>query len=404
LNILIVADVSIERIIGGAERVLYEQSYRLSQRGHTVHIITRKLVKHQESRVIINGVSESRYECDKKDALSFIKTTWINSKRLFESLHERYHFDCINFHQPFSALGVVHSSLSQSMAKIYTCHSLSFEEFISRNGIEGGLFKKTTNFMHTLVRKWSEKKVLKSCDDIIALSRFTSKKLCEVHKIPSHKVSIIHGGVDLTRFSLPVNKSEIRKTLKIPSDRILLFTVRNLVGRMGLENLVHAFEHLVNNGAEVFLVIGGEGPLKNELFSLTKKLGIEEYIRFTGYIPEKELPAYYQMADLFILPTKELEGFGLVTLEAMASGLPVLGTPIGGTKEILGEFDARFLFGDINPESMAKLIMDMYNIIRQQPQHWEQITNQCRQFVQNHYSWDKNIDSLERLFLKYQAK
>jgi glycosyltransferase involved in cell wall biosynthesis len=109
------------------------------------------------------------------------------------------------------------------------------------------------------------------------------------------------------------------------------------------------------------------------------------------------------MADFFVLPTCELEGFGLVTLEAMASGLPVLGTPIGGTKEILGKFDSNFLFKDTTPECMATLILQNYNKIKERPEDWIKISNRCRRFVETYYSWEKNIDAMEALFNRTTA-
>ena len=131
---------------------------------------------------------------------------------------------------------------------------------------------------------------------------------------------------------------------------------------------------------------------------MPKDLGVENHVKFTGFVPEDELPDYYRMADLFILPTRELEGFGLVTLEAMACGVPVLGTPVGGTQEILGKFDPNFLFKDITADSMADLIADNYRIIKDNPGKWAEISRRCRKFVEDHYSWDKNIDALETLF------
>jgi glycosyltransferase involved in cell wall biosynthesis len=110
------------------------------------------------------------------------------------------------------------------------------------------------------------------------------------------------------------------------------------------------------------------------------------------------------MADLFVLPTQELEGFGLVTLEAMASGLPVIGTPIGGTKEILGKFNADFLFDGTQPDSIAKLALEKYLIIKNNSQRWKQISEQGRKFVEDHYSWKQNVDSFERLIQRYIEK
>ncbi len=102
---------------------------------------------------------------------------------------------------------------------------------------------------------------------------------------------------------------------------MILFTVRDLEPRMGLKNLICAFKEVIKVVPDGYLVLGGQGPLKNNLVSLSQELGVEDYIKFVGFIPEEDLPDYYRMADVFILPTIELEGFGLITLEALASAM-----------------------------------------------------------------------------------
>lgn len=399
MNILFVADVSISSVIGGAERVLFEQSSRLAQRGHDVHILTRKLPFHLQNQEVILGVKEWRYNVGhQRGVLSFFKKTWQNSKRLFEFLQSKFRFDCINFHQPFSAIGAVRSPLSRNIKKVYTCHSLSFEEYISRNAKPDEFTGKSLYFFNIFVRKWLEKDFLKKSDEILALSRFTQENLWRVHRIPMQNVSVIPGGVDLKRFHPADDKIKIRQRFNILSEKIVLFTVRNLVPRMGLENLILAIQTVADNAPDICLVIGGEGPLKDDLIALAKKTGVENYVRFMGFIAEDELPDYYRMADLFVLPTRELEGFGLVTLEAMASGVPVLGTPVGGTKEILGKFDPGFLFKDTSPDAMAKLILEKYQLIHHNPEVWNDFSKRCRQFVEENYSWEKNVDALETLF------
>jgi glycosyltransferase involved in cell wall biosynthesis len=82
----------------------------------------------------------------------------------------------------------------------------------------------------------------------------------------------------------------------------------------------------------------------------------------------------------------------------MASGIPVLGTPVGGTKEILGHFDSRYLFQDTKPSSIAKLILTNYRKITKYPKAWDDISKRCRQFVELNYSWEKNIDTFENKF------
>ena len=400
MNILFIADVSISDIIGGAERVLYEQSTRLALRGHQVHILTRKLPGHAKELEIISNVYEWRYECNLKNKIHFLRSTIKNGKNLFEKLHRKYAFDCINFHQPFTSFGVLKSSLAKNLMKIYTCHSLSFEEFSTRNMYGNRTFRKISLFLPIQMRKIIEKYCLKKSYKIAVLSKFTQDKLVETYNIPTEKILIIPGGVDLKKFYPNDAKAVIRKHLKISHDKVILLTIRNLVQRMGLENLIIAFHELEKEATNIQLVIGGKGPLESGLIALARSFEIEHKIHFTGFISEEQLPLYYQMADFFVLPTKELEGFGLVTLEAMASGLPVLGTPVGGTKEIIGSFDSSFLFKGTDSHSIADLILDKYKLLKSNPQKWKEISHRCRNFVERNYYWEKNIDALEELFTK----
>ena len=403
MNILFVSDVSISKVIGGAERVLFEQSTILQKKGHDVHILTRKLPEHRLGRQVIQGVTEWRYDVDQSNPFSFIISTLLNSKRLFESLQNQYSFDVINFHQPFSAFAVIRSPASHKIKKIYTCHSLSFEEYQSRNPQPRSIIGKIAYFLNIQVRKFIERRVLKESDRIAVLSRFTKERLQRVYKIPAEKITIISGGVDLERFYPATDRAKIRQRLNIPQEKMILFTVRNLVPRMGLENLIYAVKDVVKTVPDVYLVLGGEGPLKNELISLTKELGIGNHVKFAGFIPEAELPDYYRMADIFILPTLELEGFGLITLEALASGIPVLGTPVGGTVEILSRLDSKYLFKDTKPESMAELITKTCQEFERNPGLRQDVSSQCRLFVEENYSWEKNVDFLEKLIARIAA-
>ena len=400
-KILFVSDVTINNVNGGAERVLFEQSTRLARRGHSVHILTRRLPEHEEKQDIVHGVREWRYSLNHdSNSFSYLFNSIIKAKSLFNYLQNKYKFSCINFHQPFSSLGIIYSPLSNTSKKYYTCHSLSYEEFISRNFKHISFINRNLHRMHILGRKWIEKKILNYSDGIIVLSQYTRSKLKKSYNIKSNKVSIVPGGVDLEKFYPCSNRTLIRKSLGIGENKFILFTVRNLVQRMGLENLITALKDVVKEVPDIYLIIGGDGPLKKELTKLSRKYGLSKFIEFVGFIPEEQLPKYYQSADLFVLPTKDLEGFGMVTLEALASGLPVLGTPIGGTKEILEEFEPGFLFKNTDPGSISYLIKNKYLKARKNPQWWQDVSSRCRGFVEARYSWEKNIDSLESILMQ----
>ncbi|MEE9165062.1 MAG: glycosyltransferase family 4 protein, partial [Nitrospinota bacterium] len=174
--ILIAADVSIKSVTGGAERVLYEESTRLAKKGHDVYILTRRLPCHSCNYEVIEGVKEYRYEVDQRNSLAFLYTTIVNSRRMFLSLIKEKSFDVINFHQPFTAFGINLIKESQNIRKVYTCLSLSFEEYETRHAKPHSYIRFMNYTINSKIRRYIERKSLfKSCK-IIVLSDFTTQK------------------------------------------------------------------------------------------------------------------------------------------------------------------------------------------------------------------------------------
>lgn len=396
MNILLVSDVSIKNLLGGAERGLYEEALFLTQKGHKVCILTRKLDSHGSFDEIINGVHEFRYETNARNPVTFIVSTIINAQKLYKQLCLDIKFDVINFHQPFSALAINLLAQTNNIKKVYTCHSLSFEEYISRESP-----KKTIRFfLNVLLRRTIEKFSLDQSDKIIVLSQFTKVKLTHTHRIKENKIEAIPSGVNIHDFQPAIDKHVIRQDLNIASQPLILFTVRNLVPRMGLENLVKTIPILQEKGIHASLFIAGQGILKEKLLVLINRLGLDDDVKLCGFLSQQMLLKYYQMADFFILPTIELEGFGLVTIESMACATPVLATPIGGTVEILSGFDQSFLFKNITPQTMADLISEKFFYYKNKPEEYKQLTINVRKFVETNYSWEKNAAYVESLFRK----
>jgi glycosyltransferase involved in cell wall biosynthesis len=163
---------------------------------------------------------------------------------------------------------------------------------------------------------------------------------------------------------------------------------------MGLESLIAAMRPVVERDLRVRLFIGGKGELREPLENQVRSLGLEGNVRFVGFIPEARLPDYYAAADLFVLPTRCLEGFGLVTIEAMACGTPVMGTPIGGTQEILRGLDPRYLFRSAESSDMAAGILQGLPDLNEA----EETRARCRQYALDNYSWDVLIPRIEEAF------
>jgi glycosyltransferase involved in cell wall biosynthesis len=189
----------------------------------------------------------------------------------------------------------------------------------------------------------------------------------------------------------------VRQELGLPSDGLLLLTVRDLEPRMGLDALIQALA-LIRKDLAVRLVIGGKGRLRAELEALVSTLGLRDIVGFAGLIPEADLPNYYAAADCFVLPTRELEGFGLVTVEALACGTPVLGTPVGATPELLSPLAPELLTDDASPEALARGIRRVAPLVGD-----ERFRARCRAHAERHYGWPTAVARLEELLLNLVA-
>jgi len=170
------------------------------------------------------------------------------------------------------------------------------------------------------------------------------------------KVQVIPGWVDINKFKIIHNRSAVKSQLGWPVDVPLLFTIRRLVPRMGLDKLAYALREVKGLGKSFYLIIGGQGPLRTDLETLINKLGLSANVKFVGLVPEDVLPVMYGAADAFVLPTAELECFGLIILEALACGTPVLATPVGAIPEILGRFEKEWLSRGNSIRALSELI------------------------------------------------
>ncbi len=211
------------------------------------------------------------------------------------------------------------------------------------------------------IERYLEHANLRHTDRIIVLAEYTQQMLTDLHGSDLlSKTHVIPSGVDIHRFSPAADKNAVREQLKLPCEIPILFTVRNLIPRMGLENLIFATSRVKDEfpGQDFRLVIGGRGSLREKLQKMITELGLEHQVYLIGSVSEEELPLYYQACDFFVLPTEALEGFGLVTLEALATNTPVIGTPIGATPELIKQFDPNLVTQSIQPEEIARTIIN----------------------------------------------
>jgi len=395
LRVLMVADVSPSAAEGGGTRMLWEQSERLVARGHDVRVVCRAPADGNPSIAERQGVQIRSFGVDRRTARGFILSSVLGARRAVALELEKERADVLHVHQPLVGYGVLTSAAARGLPRLYSFHSSAPLEYRSRRGMtahhRGGLAGRLG-----LAALWGvERACVRRATAIHVLSDYSSELLWKLYRVPRDRVVKIPGGTDTARFRPAEDRAAVRKALELPAQRPVLLTVRNLEGRMGLDLLIRAMAILTRHLPEALLLIGGAGTLRSELESLSETLGLRERVRFLGFVSDEALHRYYQAADLFVLPTRELEGFGLVTVEALASGTPVLGTPVGATPEILVPLSPSLVFRGLAPETMAEDLHRFLEAARRDPEAHARLRAACRRHVETHYTWDRTIDALE---------
>jgi len=393
VKILLLAEVSVANISGGAERVLHQQALGLAARGHRVRVLTRMPVEGDPVHVEAGGITEIRFPVDRRNAFSFFFSTLWNIKHAWAVLVRDWVPDVIVAHQALPTLAGP-GRLSR-IPVVYVCLSLAHEEFETRNDPGDGITGEIWYRVSSLARRWTERTVVRSAQRLIVLSDFMRRRVLDCHQVTAERIRMVPGGVDSEVFSPCQGRRSVRARLGLEEDGFILFTVRNLVPRMGLSELIDAIPRLRKEIQGLLLLIGGTGPLRSQLEAQVKVLGLGACVKLLGFIPEARLPDYYRAADLFVLPTAQLEGFGLVTVESLASGTPVLGTPIGATEEILGKLEGSLVAKGADSESLAVGIAALYRRFKTDPAWRGRLAEEGRALVLRDYTWARHCEQLE---------
>ncbi|OGI16475.1 MAG: hypothetical protein A3J63_01335 [Candidatus Moranbacteria bacterium RIFCSPHIGHO2_02_FULL_40_12b] len=189
-------------------------------------------------------------------------------------------------------------------------------------------------------------------------------------------IDIVYNGIDTEEFS-PVAVRPLRNDFKI-------ICVSRITARKGIKYLIEAVSKLVANSSDVKLEIIGEGDEKVNLENLVKELQLEKFVTFLGLVDHKKLPELYRQADIFVLPSLN-EGMSNTILEAIASGLPIIATDTGGTKELVREGENGYIVQMKNSDDIAekiKLLINGKNLRENMSQKSREIAEQM--------SWKKS--------------
>ncbi len=396
VRVLFLADAVFEDKPGGSRVVARELARRLTSRGHAVTFL---VARHDPDALADErttaGVRVVRYAGAGR-AGAFVRVGRAACARLLAEQP----FDIVHTHFAYAAVGPL-QVVSRHVPCVRSFYgpwdAEGWVEDMARAGDKTGPVRVAylaKSRLRKRLRHAVEAANLRRSDRTLVLSE-QSRGEVRAFGYPDARIVLAPGGVDTERFRPAGDKASVRRTLGLPHNQTLLLSVRRLAPRMGLDNLIAALPKIVCGRSDALLVIGGTGPERENLEELARRLGLlDTHVRFTGFLPDEQLAAYYQAADLFVLPTLALEGFGLVTVEALACGTPVVGTPVGATLEILGGLDKRLVTTGTAPDALAAGVLDFLN------GDWGRALSADRlhDFVQNRYTWERHADAVESVY------
>jgi len=214
------------------------------------------------------------------------------------------------------------------------------------------------------------------------------KKYVELLKKFNPNVYSIPNGFDSNRFNI-LDRWEARTRLGLPQDKKIIFSLGNLIMRKGFQYLIEAMKEIVSIETDILCFIGGRGPLRKKLEWQIGKLGLQDHIKLLGFIPNDEIPLWMNATDIFVLPSLS-ESFGIVQLEAMACGTPVVATYNGGSEEIITSEDYGLLCPPKDPKCLAEKIL----IALEKDWDREKIRKYAEQFT-----WDKVAENIINVYM-----
>lgn len=375
LRVLMVAHEWFEDHPGGAGRYMGDAARGLAARGHRITVIVPRRSPELPARATVAGVDVHRL------GLGHGAARWIAglSRQLGPFVAAYGPFDVVHSHfAPAGLAALWHPALAGAR------RVTQFQGPWAGEGAAEGAGKLST------AGKWAlEKAAYSRCDAFITLSKSFAELLASDYGIAPSRIHVVPAAVDLARFKLAPDRAALRETLGMgPGPEV--FTMRRLVQRMGLEVLIDAFGLLRPRLPAARLKIAGAGPFREALEARIQAAGLAGAVELLGRVSDELAIAHYQAADLVVIPTLSLEGFGLITVESLACGTPVVGTTAGATPEILGPLDDRLLVPPGDAPALAERLYALLSDPSARPSR-----DACRTYAQEHYSWPRVLDRLE---------
>ncbi len=335
-------------LLGGVANYVHELAVQFSRRAR-VHVVSRKLPGMEE------------FDRDLPYAITRIQVPY--SAVFATPLFTRALRQVIRREPPDAILCPMW--LPDGAACRWALGGAPIPYFVSAHGTE--VFKDFAtlrNSVRTVLARGLKRRVFREAERVFPVSAYTGRAVLEETGAADDRVVVVHNGVNPAIFK-PTTVSPADEARYRPRGERLLLTVTRLYPYKGVDRMLEALPAIAQAVPDVRYLVVGEGPDLERLQRLAAGLGLQNRVSFLGRRTVAEIVSLYNLADLFVLLTREeppdVEGFGLVFLEAAACGLPSLGGRSGGIPEAIEDGRTGWLVDPHDPRTIAATIIDLLN-------------------------------------------
>ena len=312
------------RIVGGIARVVHDLSKRLIKDGHEVTVITYREgnLPYFEDDKGVKVYRVDNYMINPNNFIDWIMQMNFNLlAKANEIIDKEGKFDVIHAHDWLVAYAAKSLKNSYDIPIVATIHA-------TEAGRNSGIHDETQRYIND-----TEWMLTYEANEVIVNSNYMKCELQRNFGLPFEKINVIPNGVNLTMYSGIERDYGFRRNYASDNEKIILYAGR-LVYEKGVQYLIGAMPKILQNYHDAKLVIAGKGGMIDELKAEVDHLGLGNKVYFTGYMDHKSLCKLYKCADIAVFPST-YEPFGIVALEGMLAGNPIVVSDIGGLNEIV---------------------------------------------------------------------
>ena len=333
-------------IEGGLARHVRKLAENLVEEGFDVHVIARGReedpAEEERRGVLIHRVREPERPRDLGEFVTWIERMNADMLAHGVELGDRHEFDVVHGHDWLVAGAGDHLAKRFRAPFVATIHATEFGRH------QGWVDKHPQSYIHG-VERWMANRA----DRVITCSAYMREHVADVYGLEEARIAVIPNGIDPSEL-VPVDDLDTLRSRFAEPDEKLVLLVGRLVYEKGFQLALEALPGLIERVGDVRFLVAGSGTAERELREQATALGLDPHGTFLGWIGDDVLHSLYRIADLTVVPSI-YEPFGLVALEAMASGCPCLVADTGGLREVVPNEDVGLRFRSRDPRSLASM-------------------------------------------------